>query len=98
MRRREFLRCTRWRGGRVAVRCARAAARDAGGGLSASFIARTVPAHLSGFRQGLNDTGFVENQNVMVEYRWARGAYDRLPSASQRSRSAPRASAARRRW
>ena len=35
---------------------------------------------VNGFRQGLNDTGFVENQSVMVEYRWARGAYDRLPS------------------
>ena len=35
---------------------------------------------VNGFRQGLNDTGFVENQSVTVEYRWARGAYDRLPA------------------
>ena len=35
---------------------------------------------VNGFRQGLNDTGFVENHSVMVEYRWARGDYDRLPS------------------
>ena len=34
---------------------------------------------INGFRQGLNDTGFIENQSVMIEYRWARGAYDRLP-------------------
>src|SRR5262245_30136330 len=33
---------------------------------------------VGGFRLGLNEMGFVENQNVMVEYRWARGSYDRL--------------------
>jgi putative tryptophan/tyrosine transport system substrate-binding protein len=29
-------------------------------------------------RQGLNDTGFVEGQNVALDYRWADGQYDRL--------------------
>ena len=38
---------------------------------------------VNGFRQGLTDTGFVENQNVMVEYRWARGSYDRLPPLAE---------------
>jgi putative tryptophan/tyrosine transport system substrate-binding protein len=30
--------------------------------------------------QGLNETGFVESQNMMSEYRWAEGHYDRLPA------------------
>src|SRR5258705_3560997 len=29
-------------------------------------------------RQGLNETGFVEGQNVALDYRWADGQYDRL--------------------
>jgi putative ABC transport system substrate-binding protein len=32
------------------------------------------------FRKGLNETGYVEGQNVMVEYYWLEGQYDRLPS------------------
>ena len=32
------------------------------------------------FRQGLNDTGFIEGQNVAIEYRFAEGQYDRLPN------------------
>ena len=36
-------------------------------------------SYLAGFHEGLREGGFIEGQNVTIEYRWANGQYQRLP-------------------
>ena len=49
------------------------------GFLSGASPAPSAP-YLAAFLQGLSETGYVEGQNVTIEYRWAEGRYDRLPA------------------
>ena len=48
------------------------------GFLSSRSPAESAPL-VAAFRQGLGEAGFIEGQNVAIEYGWAEGQYDRLP-------------------
>jgi putative ABC transport system substrate-binding protein len=50
------------------------------GYLSGSSAGSNTAPFLAAVRQGLSETGYVEGQNVAIEYRWAEGRYDRLPA------------------
>jgi putative ABC transport system substrate-binding protein len=47
------------------------------------FLAATSPSvestRIEGFRQGLRDLGYTEGKNIVIEWRWAEGKFDRLP-------------------
>jgi putative ABC transport system substrate-binding protein len=44
------------------------------------FIGGREQPHLDSFKQGLRELGYVEGKNIVLEYRYAEGKYDRLPS------------------
>jgi putative ABC transport system substrate-binding protein len=78
MRRREFL---AWMGGAAAWPWqVRAQGAQPVLGFLASGSKRAADAGVTGFLAGLKDSGFVDGQNLKIEYRWAEANYDRLPS------------------
>ena len=78
MKRREFLAVI---GG---ARVARGSARAASEGTIVGFMNSRSPKDsvhlLQSFHRGLGEAGYVEGQNVTIEYRWAEGHYERLPA------------------
>ena len=79
MRRRDFIKATvgvvtAWP---VAARAEQSALPVIG------YLAGSSPAYrahlLTAFLRGVRDAGYVEGENVIVEYRWAQDQYDRLP-------------------
>jgi putative tryptophan/tyrosine transport system substrate-binding protein len=78
MRRREFISLL---GGAAAwVSPARAQEPRRVIGFLGSGSPDTFPGPLAAFVQGLKDTGFIEGKNLSIEWRWAEGQYNRLPS------------------
>jgi putative tryptophan/tyrosine transport system substrate-binding protein len=78
MKRREFLIIVGGAAAAAGSPSARAQHIPVVGFLSTASPAPWAP-FVAGFLQGLNETGFIDGQNVAVEYRWAEGQFDRLP-------------------
>ena len=78
MRRREFVTLV---GGAAAWSLATRAQQPAMPviGFLSSRLPDEAKQSLTGFRSGLRTTGYVDGQNVVIEYRWADGEYSRLP-------------------
>ena len=49
-------------------------------GFLASGSSDAFPRWLAAFVEGLKDSGFIEGNNINIEWRWAEGQYNRLPS------------------
>jgi len=56
-------------------------------GLMSSRSPGESAVHVAAFRKGLGENGFVEGQNVAIEYRWANGDYPRLPALASELKS-----------
>ena len=78
MRRREFI--TLLGGAAAWVSPARAQEPRRVIGFLGSASPDIFPDRLVAFVQGLKDTGFIEGKNISIEWRWAEGQYNRLPS------------------
>jgi ABC-type uncharacterized transport system substrate-binding protein len=78
MRRREFI--TLLSGAAAWVSPARAQEPRRVIGVLASWSSDTFPGWVAAFLQGLKDTGFIEGNNISIEWRWTEGQYNRLPS------------------
>jgi putative tryptophan/tyrosine transport system substrate-binding protein len=49
-------------------------------GFLSATSASTIPGRIEAFRQGLRELGYVEGKNIIVEWRYAEGKFDRLPA------------------
>lgn len=80
MRRREFIALV---GGAAALPMAARAQQQAGKTFRIGYLsqgsATSAPGLLEAFRQGLRELGWIEGQNIVIEYRFAEGQVDRLP-------------------
>jgi putative ABC transport system substrate-binding protein len=79
MRRREFIALLGGVSAWPLAAHAQQAAMPIVGVLDSSSASEYEP-FLAAFREGLHEAGFIESRNVAIEYRWAEGRYDRLPS------------------